>query len=302
MCSDHDLSLVTAIAKSELDRSRQHHLTMVGNKSTSVGNIVSLPSGSTLASNGFGTWKAEPGKCAVALRVALDAGYRHIDCAAVYMNEAELGAVFAEYCGGPKPRIPRSELFITSKLWNTCHGRGNVAAALDRSLADLQLDYLDLYLIHHPFAWANGGLPIAEDSWVVRDPSDPWNIKWAEPGITLEDTWRGMEDCYASGKAKNIGVSNYNAGLLMDMMRYAKVKPSVHQFECHLMFQRTELRDVGDKLGIHTTMYSILGSGKDGLMQDATIASIAAKHSTSPASVCIAWGMSQNCSVLSKAR
>lgn len=155
-------------------------------------------SNSVLPTNGFGTWKAEPGECAQALRVALgmyaaaestlirsflrigssagirlfltvisdllcsclffrerclvdvDAGYRHIDCAAVYMNEAELGVVFAEYCGGENPKIPRDQLFITSKVWNTCHSRADVDRALKQTLNDLQLSYLDLYLVHHP--------------------------------------------------------------------------------------------------------------------------------------------------------
>jgi diketogulonate reductase-like aldo/keto reductase len=208
--------------------------------------------------------------------------------------------VFDEYCGGSNPKIPRADLFVTSKVWNTSHSRSQVSAALDRTLADLQLSYLDLYLVHHPFAWAHVGLSITGDNWIPHDASDPWNIKWAEHGVTLEETWRSMEDVHDSGKAKNIGVANYSAPLLMDMLRYARVKPAVHQFECHPMFQRTELRAFGDKLGIHSTMYSILGSGKTGPMQDSVIAGIAKKHGVSAAAVCIAWGLSQNCSVLSK--
>jgi diketogulonate reductase-like aldo/keto reductase len=118
---------------------------------------VTLPSGSVLPLNGFGTWKAEPGECAGALRAALDVGYRHIDLAAVYMNEAELGVVFEEYCSGSQPKIPREQLFITSKVWNTCHARQHVMDAVKQTLADLRLSYLDLFLVHHPFAFEYAG-------------------------------------------------------------------------------------------------------------------------------------------------
>lgn len=262
---------------------------------------TTLPSSSVLPLNGFGTWKAERGEAPAALRAALLAGYRHLDFAAVYQNEAELGAVLAEFTQGPSPKIPRASLFITSKVWNTCHGRDRVAQGLASTLADLQLDYLDLYLVHHPFAWAFAGLPIAEDTWIKRDEEQPYGIAWAGDGVTLESTWMGMEDAALAGKVRNIGISNYNALGLMDLMRYAKrVKPAVHQFEGHVMNQRPELRKLGDRLGIHNTLYSVLGSGRDGPMQSKVVAEIAAKHDVGPAAICIAWALSTGCSVLAK--
>jgi diketogulonate reductase-like aldo/keto reductase len=122
---------------------------------------VAMPSGTLLPLNGYGTWKAEAGHCAKGLRAALEVGYRHIDLAAVYMNEPELGLVFEEYCGGANPKIPREQLFITSKVWNTCHARQHVMDAIKQSLSDLRLTYLDLYLIHHPFAWEYTGMSFA---------------------------------------------------------------------------------------------------------------------------------------------
>jgi diketogulonate reductase-like aldo/keto reductase len=152
------------------------------------------------------------------------------------------------------------------------------------------------------FAWEFAGLPITDSTWVKRDASDPYNIAWAAPGVTLEDTWLGMEDAHEAGLVKNIGVSNYSASTLMDLLRYAKrVKPAVHQFEGHPMFQRRELVEIGRKYGIHATMYSILGSGKEGPLQDPVIRGIAEKHGVSPAAVCIAWGLSSgDVSVLAK--
>jgi 2,5-diketo-D-gluconate reductase A len=144
------------------------------------------------------------------------------------------------------------------------------------------------------------GLPITDDNWVKRDESMPYGIKWAPAGVTLENTWRGMEDVLAAKLTRYIGVSNYNATLLMDLCRYAKVMPAMHQFEAHPMFQRGELVELGRQLGIQTTMYSILGSGKDGPLQNKAIAEIASKHGAQPAAVCIAWGLRQGVAVLSK--
>jgi diketogulonate reductase-like aldo/keto reductase len=146
----------------------------------------------------------------------------------------------------------------------------------------------------------NLGLPITDDSWVSRDEHAPYAIKWAPAGVTLEVTWRGMEDVLAANLTRNIGISNYNAALIMDMCRYARVMPAIHQFEVHPMYQRPELIELGRRLGIITTMYSILGSGKDGPLQSKEIAEIAAKHSVKPAAVCIAWGLGQGCAVLAK--
>lgn len=152
------------------------------------------------------------------------------------------------------------------------------------------------------FAWEFNGLPIGWDNWVKRDASDPYNIAWAPEGVTLEETWLGLEDVHAAGLVKNIGVSNYSAVLLMDLLRYAKrVKPAVHQFECHPMFQRKELNEIGRNYGIHTTMYSILGSGKEGPLQDSVIMAVAEKHNVGPGAICIAWGLSNDgCSILAK--
>lgn len=258
---------------------------------------IKLRSGREIPANGFGTWKAERGEAAAALRAALDAGYRHIDCAAVYMNEKELGEVFADYLKGDNPKLQRSELFITSKVWNTCHAEERVVEACKRSLADLQLDYVDLYLIHHPYAWEFAGLPIDEGSW--RKLADDGSIDRGS-GVSLEATWRGMERVADAGLARDIGVSNYSAVLLADLLQYARILPAVNQCEAHVNNTRAELRDVCRQFGVHFTMYSILGSGKDGPLGDPIVAEIAKSVSASPAQVLIAWGLGKGCSVLAK--
>lgn len=256
---------------------------------------ATLPSGRKMPLNGFGTWKADADATTSAVLAALEAGYRHIDCAAVYLNEAAVGAAFAAFFA--RGDVPRSQVFITSKVWNSCHAPDKVVAACEQSLHDLQLDYVDLYLVHHPYAWEYVGLPITEDNWVRRD--DAGKIAWGR-GVTLEMTWRGMEACVDKGLARDIGVSNYPATLLMDLLQYARIAPAVNQCEAHVYNAREELRHICDQAGVHFTMYSILGSGKEGPLGDAVVASVAKRNGATPAQVLIAWGLAKGCSVLAK--
>lgn len=256
-----------------------------------------LNTGRKIPVNGFGTWKADEGAVITALRAALDAGYRHIDCAAVYGNEKEVGVVFGEYFKGDNPKIAREDVFITSKLWNTCHTPDKVIPALEQTLADLQLDYLDLYLVHHPYSWEFSGLPVCDDNCLPRN--DDGTIKWGT-GVSLQNTWEAMEKAVETGKVRDIGVSNYPIVLLADMLQYAKIKPAVNQCEMHVNFSRKELREVCESFGIHFTAYSILGSGKTGPLGDPAVCAIAEKVNASPAQVLIAWGISKNVSILAK--
>lgn len=256
---------------------------------------VVLPSGKHMPLHGFGTWKAEAGETKAAVLAALNAGYRHIDCAAVYLNEKEVGAALGEWLAASG--ASRSELFVTSKVWNTCHATDDVVKACEQSLSDLALEYVDLYLVHHPFAWQFHGLPITERNWVLRDATG--GITWAR-GVSLQDTWRGMERCAERGLARDIGVSNYSVVALMDALQYARIKPAVNQCEAHCYYQRRELRQVCAQFGVHFSMYSVLGSGKRGPLQDDVVARIARQRDVSPAQVLIAWGVSKRCSVLAK--
>lgn len=245
--------------------------------------------------HGFGTWKSSPEDTVNAVKAALSAGYRHIDCAAVYMNEKYVGQALSEFM--KETGTKREEIFVTSKVWNTCHAREDVAIACRQSLNDLQLDYVDLYLVHHPFAWKFGGLPITEENWVMRD--EKGGIEWGD-GASLEQTWRGMEQCVRMGYAKDIGVSNYSVMLLMDLLQYASIHPAVNQCEAHIYFNRKELREICAQFGVHFTMYSVLGSGKKGPLQDDIVCEIGKRKGISAAQVLIGWGLASGCSVLSK--
>eukprot|EP00741_Cyanophora_paradoxa_P019474 tig00021127_g18799.t1 len=244
--------------------------------------------------NSLGTWKSEPGQVKAAVKAAIAAGYRHIDCAAIYMNEKEIGEALAEVFAEGK--VKREDLFITSKLWNTCHKTENAFAAVKQTLSDLRLEYLDLYLVHWPASWEFAGLPIAENSWVKHDAQK--NIVWEK--TTLEETWKSMEAIYYAGLSKSIGVSNYSVALLLDLLSYARVPPAVNQIEMHPYNARADLRSFCASRGIHITAYSPLGSGKTGPLQDPVIAEIAKAHGKSPAQVIVAWVMARGASAIPK--
>ena len=159
---------------------------------------VTLPTGHTLAVNGFGTWKSEPGKVGAAVKKALEIGYRHIDCAAIYMNEAEVGAVFAEMFGGDNPAVKREDVWITSKVWTSCGSKKEVVAACRQSLSDLKLDYLDEYLVHWPANWEHQGLPITE---TTMGTGPDGKLRWSKTN-TLQSKWEGMEECHRLGLTK----------------------------------------------------------------------------------------------------
>lgn len=183
------------------------------------------------------------------------------------------------------------------QLWNTCHAPDKVPLACQQTLSDLQLDYLDLYLVHHPYAWEFAGLNIAEDTWVKRD--DSGNIMYGK-GVSLQNTWQAMEELVDSGIVRNIGVSNYSAALLCDLLQYARIHPAVNQCESHVYFSRSKLRSICAGFNVHYSAFSILGSGKVGPLVDPVVCEIADNRGVSPAQILIAWGIAQGGSVLAK--
>lgn len=217
-----------------------------------------ISNGIDIPAIGFGTWLLEGEKVTEPLKIALEKGYTHIDTAAIYKNEKEIGVVLQSQ------NIDRKELFITSKCWNSERGYEKALAAFEQTLTDLQTDYLDLYLIHWP---ANETQ--FPDSWAALNAS----------------TWRAFEEIYTSGKAKAIGVSNFNINHLEALFETAKIKPMVNQIEIHPGHSQPELVDFCKQNDLLVQAWSPLGSGR--ILENELIISLANKYNVSVGQICI---------------
>lgn len=258
---------------------------------------ASFANGDRMPLLGLGTWKAAPGEVGAAVREAIRLGYRHIDCASVYANEPEVGAAIAEAIAAGEVR--REELWITSKLWCNAHGRENVEPALRRTLADLQLEWLDLYLVHWP-------VPIKPG---VAFPASAADLLPPE-SVPLADTWTGMEAVQELDLTRHIGVSNFSSHKLNDLLAHCRRKPEVNQVERHPLLQQPQLLADCAAAGVHVTAYSPLGSGdrpaalkgsdEPVLLENPVIGAIAAEHGCSPAQVLITWQLQGGLSTIPK--
>lgn len=247
---------------------------------------VTLATGQRMPTVGLGTWKSAPGQVKQAVLAALDCGYRHIDCAAAYSNELEVGEALALRVGPGKP-LSREEVFVTSKLWNTKHDPENVEEACRTSLAHLGLSYLDLYLMHWPMAFQRGKelMPRREDGSICYSDTH------------YRDTWAAMEGLVDKGLVKAIGLSNFNARQTGDIISVAKHKPVVNQVECHPYLCQADLLSYCRSVSVCVTAYSPLGSGdrpwaspdEPSLLQDPRLETIAQRYQKTPAQVILRW-------------
>jgi len=247
-----------------------------------------LNNGMEMPALGFGTWQSSPGEVGQAVSEALAAGYIHIDTAAVYGNEAEIGESIQK--AFDKGIIKRENLFVTTKLWSTDWGR--VEDALDESLRKLKLDYIDLYLVHNPlcYEYANGEL----------FPGKKENGKATLGWVSVNQMWTQMEHLVESRKIRSIGVSNWPLLMVRDLLALAKIKPVINQIEIHPYFQEDGLAKFCTEFGVHVTAYSPLACGKDGPLNDPLVKQLADKHKVAPAQILIRYALDKGYSVLPK--
>lgn len=246
---------------------------------------------------GLGTWKSKLGEVGNAVQIALEAGYRHIDCAAYYGNEAEIGQVLTTTF--KESPINREDIWLTSKLWNDAHRKSDVIPALKKTLADLQVDYLDLYLIHWPVAFRSGvGSAKRDEDFLSLEE------------VPLIETWEAMLEARDQGLVRHVGVSNFSIPKLEDLMSKTEFAPEVNQVELHPFLQQPQLLDFCRNNDMHVTSYSPLGSSdrhasikaenEPSLLENTVIQEIADKHGFASAHVLIKWALQRGTAVIPK--
>lgn len=247
--------------------------------------------GDAMPALGLGTWRLPPEQTTATVRIALDLGYRHIDAAAIYGNEAQIGAALKGAIDAGN--VQRQELWITSKLWNDCHEPQEVRPALERTLGDLGLEQLDLYLMHWPVAQRRG----------VAMPSSAAD-QYGLAQVPLAATWAAMEDLIAAGLTRHIGVSNFSRTKLMALAASARIQPEVLQVERHPLLQQNDLLSYCQASGIQLTAYAPLGATSDTrpplVLQHPVVVAIAAERQITPAQVLLAWGIGCGTAVIPK--
>lgn len=257
---------------------------------------VKLSSGWEMPLLGFGLFKLESEACEAIIRKALAVGYRHFDGAAIYLNEAAVGAALKT------SNVPRSELFLTSKLWCTMQHPKLVPKAIEKTLKDLDTDYLDLYLVHWPLAFEAKEEGSVEYDGEGQTRYDSEGRAVLRKDVSLVDTWRAMERLVDEGRVRTIGVSNFTIPKLQVILDNCRIPPAVNQVECHPYLQQEKLLQFCRQKGIHVTAYAPLGAQKEPrVLEDATVRSIGEKYGMTPAQVCLKWGLQgAACSVIPK--
>ncbi|GAA5981885.1 hypothetical protein JCM11641_001931 [Rhodosporidiobolus odoratus] len=255
------------------------------------GPTVKLADGNEIPQVGFGTWQAPDEQVKAAVVASLKAGYRHLDLAKVYGNQKAVGE------GIKESGVPRSEIFITSKLWNSSHAPENVPAALEDTLKELDLEYLDLYLIHWPVAFVAEGEPTQN-----LFPKEGNEVK-IDDKTSIVDTWKAIVELKKGGKVKSIGVSNFSPKMIDAITSATGVAPVVNQIERHPSLLQKDLVKYAKEKNIHLTAYSGFGNNSIGeplLIEHPTIKKLAEQHNTGAGNILISWGIHSGHSIIPK--
>lgn len=268
---------------------------------------IRLADGTEVPSVGLGFWKVENEKAADLTVEAIRRGYRHLDNACDYGNEAEVGegierAIQDGLC-------EREDLWVTSKLWNTYHSADHVRLAVERSLSDLRVDYLDLYLVHFPiplqFVPFETRYP---PGWFFDPEADEPRMELAN--VPVSETWRAMEQLVDEGLVKHIGVSNFSVVLMRDLMTYARIRPSMLQVELHPYLTQEKLVRFCQQQEIAVTGFSPLGAMSyfsigmaeegESVLDQPVVKAAAARHGKTPAQVVLRWGVQRGTAIIPK--
>jgi diketogulonate reductase-like aldo/keto reductase len=237
---------------------------------------------------GFGTLIPDPVVTKHATGVALEAGFRHLDCAERYRNEAAVGEAIQEACEAGT--LQRKDLFVTTKLWNTNHRPERVKPAFDASCRRLQLDYIDCYIVHTPFAFQPGD---------EQDPRDAHGRVIYDSGVTLVDTWRALERLVDDGHCRSIGLSDITLEKLREIVAVARIKPAMIQVESHPYLPEWKLLEFCREQGIVLQAFAALGHAMEpNLLADPVITAIAQRVHKTPAQVALAWAVQRGTAFL----
>ncbi|KAI1493665.1 NADP-dependent oxidoreductase domain-containing protein [Biscogniauxia mediterranea] len=277
----------------KLPRDTQFHTTQFSlcrtESCTMAPKSFKLNTGQEIPAVGLGTWQSGPGEVAAAVTAALKHGYRLIDAAYCYGNEDEVGqglkaAFDAGYC-------KRSDVFVMTKLWNTYATRAELG--LDKSLAALGLDYVDLFLVH----WPVGMNPNGNDDRFPKLPDGERDITWDHDHVA---TWRAMEALVPTGKTRAVGVCNYSVPYLEQLLKHATIVPAINQIENSPALPQQEVVDFCREKGIHVVAYSPLGSTGGPLMQSEAVTKVAQRKGVSPSTVLLSYHIARGATVLAK--
>ncbi|KAL7493958.1 hypothetical protein ACHAWT_002744 [Skeletonema menzelii] len=251
---------------------------------------------------GLGTLGLNPAEAKATINEALSLGYRLFDCAPVYFNEMHVGDAFHEATTG----VPRSDVFITSKLAGPFHRPEHVEPALRKTLNDLRLGYLDLFLVHWPVAFKYVDFDPSIRGWDNEDIDDSEGGKNIDPTVSLRDTWRAMESLVDKGLVKHIGVANFPVMLLHDLLSYSRITPAVNQVEIHPYNQQPKLLAYCNSRNVTVQAYSPLGtpgfkeSDEPHILSDPVLSEMAKSKGITVAQLCLQWSLQRGCSVIAK--